>query len=127
MKHVIELPFTPPSLNVWQRIHWAKRLKIKREWVEYIRGLCGEVDKKIPRYEKVKLSAKLYFPDKHKRDTDNFSATLWKLVCDSLVNANVIPDDSSEYVQISTPELVFENRERTVIVIEGVDNGKGGI
>lgn len=52
--------------------------------------------RKLPKYEKIELVITWYEPDK-RRDPDNIMAGQ-KFICDGLVQAGIIPDDSQRYI-----------------------------
>lgn len=58
---------------------------------------------KVPKLEGATLDAVIYFPDRRRRDFDNFFSPLWKGTLDGLVHAGVFPDDNSLIVRPNTP------------------------
>lgn len=116
-KFTLVVPRIPVSQNsqTW-RSHWP-RSRYKAEWERDVWALCKE--QKIPLCQRVSLSAVVYFPDKRKRDLDNFHPTTFKAVCDALVDAGVIPDDNSYHIP-ETPTLSFDcdkSNPRTEVTI----------
>jgi Holliday junction resolvase RusA-like endonuclease len=69
---------------------------IKREWANATKLAC--IWNKIEPVEKCQLSFVFVVPDRKRRDVDNYAATV-KMVIDGLVAAEVLLDDSFDYVQ----------------------------
>lgn len=116
--------FPPPAisraLSPNGRAHWAAK-KRARERVEMIVGaaiitqrltdeLCGG---------RVRITYRWIFPDRRKRDLDNHSTGVVKVVQDCLVRLGMIDaDDTSCVVGLNT-EVVYEKGRRALeIVIE---------
>lgn len=90
----LELPYDRPPLTLNQRLHWARRAKLTKE----LRLLARLKGRHIPDLESCTVELVWYVNTKHRRDTINAMPTLKALV-DGLVDAEVVPDDSHEYVQ----------------------------
>jgi hypothetical protein len=109
-EHEIDVFQVPPSLNKWQEMHWAARDREKKFWAEEMFALC----RNIPRHNKhINISATLWFTKYRKRDVENYSAVLWKIVLDALVSLEIIDDDTAQYVTTGVVDL------RSVRVDEG--------
>jgi len=115
MKWTLEIPYIPPSLNIWSRLHWAARKRVKDKWCDFIWALCNE--NRVHPVEKVHLSATIYFPQSRRRDPDNYTATTYKIICDCLVRIGILKDDSYEYVTF-TPVKFEKGGSKTVLTIE---------
>lgn len=90
----IDLPYKRPPLSLNDRMHWAQKNRITKE----LRMLAKVKARGIPDLETCHVELVWYVNDKRRRDTINPMLTLKALV-DGLVDAEVIPDDSHEYVQ----------------------------
>lgn len=91
MKQTIEVDELAPSLNEWQRTHWAERAKIKKKWNWLIKA---EKPKKhagavIVTYTRVSTQP---------MDMDNLGAS-FKCIGDALVKCGVIEDDNPDVIQ----------------------------
>lgn len=106
-----------PSLNSWTRWHWAKKNRIKKDWVEEIGWLVKTKAKQ--KYEKALVEIIYYFDNKHKRDKDNYAP---KFIMDGLVEAGVITDDNTDDIFLNWKLKYDKENPRTEIIIkEGVD------
>jgi len=117
MSWTLNIPLVPPSLNTWQRMHWAMRRKIQAEWDLAILALAKE--QKLPLCEAVKLDATIYFSTNRRRDKDNY-VVAYKLCQDGLKDALVIFDDDSSRVTFTAPTLKVGHPPRTELTISSV-------
>lgn len=93
------LPITKP-LSMNDRQHWV----VKAEAVQTLRNAAKILARqaKIPKCSKVRVTL-VYEPrDDRRRDPLNLVATL-KPVQDGLVDAKIVPDDTSEYMDSPMP------------------------
>ena len=90
----LHLPWKSPPLSLNQRMHWAVKARLTKE----VRLIAKVKARGIPDLEKCSVELVWFVNTKHRRDTINPMLTLKALV-DGLVDAEVIPDDSHEYVQ----------------------------
>lgn len=90
-----------PLLNANQRLHWAKKAKLTRETraAGYRRGVQFGHG-----HEHITVGLIWCVNTKHRRDVDNVVPTL-KALCDGLVDAGVVPDDTPEYMTKTMPEI----------------------
>ena len=115
----ISIPRVPPSQNSQAWTERWHRYHLKAEWERDIYYLCKEA--KIPPLGRISVSATIYLPDKRKRDLDNFESPLKKMVQDGLQCAQVIPDDTPEYITWTGVEFDLDRRHpRTVIRVAGI-------
>jgi crossover junction endodeoxyribonuclease RusA len=122
MSYILNIPVTPPSLNMWNRLHWAKRRALKREWESIVWAVCKS--QKIPLLDRPKVEAVIYFPDKYRRDLDNYTALMWKFTLDGLVLAGVLADDDPEHVELGTVRFDL-GPPRTVVMLVPTTNSPG--
>ena len=116
--HTISIPRVPCSQNSdqwkgrWTRYHYKATWKLEA-WVLLKEQLIMPMNA-------VRLSAVVYFPDRRRRDLDNYHASIFKAVQDALVAAGVIPDDDMRFIP-EIPGLRFDHDKdnpRTVITLE---------
>lgn len=103
MTVTILLAMTPPSKNEWERMHWARRHKIKRQWTSMValELLAAEVPRCTA--ETISLSAVVRFQRRAaRRDPQNYAQTLWHLIPDALVQGGWLVDDDDG--RITWPE-----------------------
>lgn len=101
---LLVIPGTPPSLNQWSRMHWAKAARIKKQWENDILWAflaIGRTWKKdeFP-YQKAHVKVTYYFTTNRRRDADNLNL---KFILDGIVKAGIIKDDSTNI--IGQPEV----------------------
>jgi crossover junction endodeoxyribonuclease RusA len=109
------IPVIHPSVNVWKDWHWAKRDRYLRELTENITWLV--LAKKLPLTRKATVEITYFFPDRRRRDTNNYTP---KFLLDALVYAGLILDDNAK--EIRQPEPRFEiggEYFRTEVYIKG--------
>ena len=100
----IELPYSKPPLNLNYRMHWRERARITRQVRDAARILTlAKLRWAEPSRIEVELS---YQPrDNRRRDVDNLIATL-KPVCDGIVDAGLVPDDTPEFMGKRMPKIL---------------------
>ena len=109
----IQIPFPPPSLNVWKNWHWSKQAEFKTELAEAIRLLA--IERRLPQFHQARIEITHYFKTKRRRDTDNYCQ---KFIGDALVRAGILNDDNTELVEVPEPVLkVDKERPRTEIFV----------
>jgi len=107
MEHVLRLDWTSPPLtendrhNRWER---ARRVKDTR----LVTALWG---RRIRGAERVEVTLVWVVADARKRDEDNVVPTL-KALCDGLVDAGVVADDTPRYMVKNMPRIVLERGVR---------------
>jgi Holliday junction resolvase RusA-like endonuclease len=101
------------SLNDYRNEHFHKLNAIKREWANATKLAC--IWNKIEPVEKCQLSFVFVVPDRKRRDVDNYAATV-KMVIDGLVAAEVLLDDSFDYVQKVEMTIVIQAKTQGVKV-----------
>lgn len=121
------LPYLPPSKNVYENwpVQWKHSAKKKWE-----RDIASKVDELLmPKgVLKIGLAATLVFPNRARRDKQNYAQALWHWVPDGLVKAGVIHDDRDGMIEIPgdwgvrfefdlRPGVPKKRRERTIIAL----------
>lgn len=87
----------PPSLNVQERMHWAKRRALRREWEKWAWVAWLEVRQPVFRHPQIDIC--LYYPHRRKRDLDNAFAAA-KPILDGL-KSHAFADDDIEHIKLS--------------------------
>lgn len=116
----IELPFPPLNLNEQRRQHWA----VKRREIANVRQITWGLvrNARVPSFGQVEVRLTFFPPDRRRRDEDNIVATL-KPVCDALVDARVVPDDTPDRMVKHMPRVGPKDesgRGRLVLTVTGL-------
>lgn len=110
-----KIPAIPPSNNqfIGRENPWEYQ-KIKKQWAQVIALTCRPRPPKA--LEKAEVTIIYHFPDKRRRDPDNYSG---KMLLDGLVRAKIIADDNFNCISLSLA-AVFDKGNFTEIHIEEV-------
>lgn len=121
----ITMPFLPPSKNEYDGWPHAWKSSAKKKWIREITKHVRALN--IPPADKVGLAAILVFPQRARRDPQNYSNCLWHWVPDALQEAGVLDDDKEGKIEIGPNwGLRFayddraapkEKRKRTVLML----------
>lgn len=90
---VIHVPLETDPLSLNKKLHWAVEAKLKKQW----RRFSSLSASRFPAFAKVDVTLTWFVVTTRVRDEDNM-ARLLKCLCDGLVDAGVVPDDSPEYM-----------------------------
>lgn len=102
MLYTIPLTFTKPPLNMNQRMHWAQKAKITKAIRHEAMIRCRATRIRKANHITVQLH---YQPrDNRRRDSDNLVPTL-KALCDGIVDAGVVTDDTPDYMTKIMPTI----------------------
>ena len=93
----------PLSLNY--RMHRMAEAKIVKE----LRTMMHVKARHIPFMDRCEVSLVWYVNDRRRRDDENPVATL-KALCDGLVDAEVVEDDTAEFMLKHMPRIVYVNK-----------------
>lgn len=85
----------PPTLNELNRMHYMQRAKLKEKWEKIVSDSC--LIHGIQPVKRVSITLEFWFPDKRRRDLDNY-AFAFKFIGDALVKLGILPDDSTKEV-----------------------------
>jgi hypothetical protein len=114
---LLTMPDLPPSLNAWQRWHWARRREETVRLATAILALARSA--RIPPLHAAEASVRCYFPDRRRRDPTNYAH--WKPFWDALVRAGVLDDDDAAHLHVAAFELlVDEERPRSEVELRPV-------
>lgn len=103
----IVLPYAIPPLTANQRLHYMERASRVRHLRATTALLMRDINRRRPPLETGhKLHVRLeYVPaDRRRRDADNLVPTL-KAICDGLVDAGLVPDDTPEFMEKHMPTI----------------------
>ncbi len=99
----IPIPLKSPPLSLNDhRMHWAQRAKLTKQ----LRLIAMTGARSIPDLEKCSVELVWFVNTRHRRDVDNPVPTL-KALCDGLVDAEVVPDDTPEYMSKLPVRIVY--------------------
>lgn len=109
----------PPSNNIYmgrgtRKIQSHAYQAEKKKWAWMILEAVGRNKPKIP-IELATVTLCYHFPDKRRRDPDNYSG---KFILDGLVNAGVIKDDSFKNINLRLLGKHDKQNPRTEVTIE---------
>lgn len=105
---VIPFDWAKPPLNLNDRGHWAKRSPVIADVRQAAMLLCrSKINRgELKPGEPVEVTLVWYAPDRIRRDADNPVATL-KPICDGLVDAGLVPDDTPEWMDKRPVRIVY--------------------
>lgn len=106
----IVIPGVPPSLNRWNRLHWAVQGETKQMWEDIVKQAIRGVGS----YERPVVRITYRFNLRRKRDKDNYTP---KFIMDGLVKAGIIADDNAEAVDLDWSIEIDKDNEQTIIEI----------
>lgn len=105
MKWTLDLPFDKPPLTENQRWpHWAPKAAVTKKvraasfWAAKSAG--------IPICDRVRVTLTWFVNTRHRRDADNVNPTL-KALCDGLVDAGVVDDDTPVWMEKVMPVITY--------------------
>lgn len=101
---VLTFDWPRPPLNANQRLHWAAKAKLTRmirDEAHYLARRNLEIS------EHVTVQLTWVVTDKRRRDSDNIYPT-FKAMCDGLVDAGIVPDDTPTYMDKRAPLIRHE-------------------
>lgn len=93
--YCLDFDYPSPPLTSNQRFHWAKKKDITRNVRALTEAKAQILD--IPELAHANVELHWFVNTKHRRDVDNVVPTL-KAMCDGLVDAGIVPDDTPEYM-----------------------------
>lgn len=105
----IPLPYPGPPLSLNDRRSWQARHRITKQ-VRRDACLLARANR-IPALDRCCVQLLYAPPDRRRRDDDNLTATL-KPLCDGLVDAGIVPDDTVQFMVKPSPRLVAAPRPR---------------
>lgn len=100
---VLTFPWPKPPLSANQRLHWAAKAKETRRIRDTTRFLAVALDPS----KHITVQLIWVVTDKRRRDSDNTYPT-FKAMCDGLVDAGIVPDDTPEFMTKLGPIIRHE-------------------
>lgn len=91
-----------PPLSANRDLHWAEKARLTRD----IRLAARLASSRIGPQRRVEVTMVWIVADKRRRDVDNIVPTL-KPICDGIVDAGVVRDDTPEFMVKGMPRIVF--------------------
>lgn len=108
-----ELPWARPPLTENQRYkHWS----VKARTIRTVRGTGRILAARVPHFDRVRVELEWVVTTRHKRDVENVVPTL-KALCDGLVDADVVDDDTPAYMDKPMPSIRYEPGGRARMVL----------
>ena len=97
---LITFPYERPPLTANQRMHWGQKMTLTRK----VRKVAAAETAHIPALTKCRVQLVWLVTDNRRRDVDNVVPTL-KAMCDGIVDAGIVPDDTPEYMEKLMPVI----------------------
>jgi len=98
-----DIPWHRPPLTSNQRMHWAHKAKITKE----VRNVAFMLARDVPFLACIEVTLTWVVTSNRRRDEDNIVPTL-KALCDGLVDADIVPDDTPEFMRKHMPRIRLE-------------------
>lgn len=98
--HSFDWPRPPLSMN--QRLHRMQEAKL----TAMVRRAAAEAFAQFPPVERVDVTMTWTVKDRRRRDDENPVSTL-KALCDGLVDAGVVPDDTHAFMVKHMPVITY--------------------
>lgn len=103
---LITFPYERPPLTANQRMHWRKKAQVTKAVRKLTKLSAGH----IPTLQQCRVQLVWLVLDSRRRDVDNVVTTL-KAMCDGLVDAGIVPDDTPDYMAKLMPVIHKVDRE----------------
>ena len=110
MRYEISVP-AQLKITANQRWHWAK-VRQYTNGLREIAALGCKVQGIGYQQERIDAGLTWFVADKRRRDPDNLVVPMFKALVDGVVDAGVIPDDTSLFVKRHMPEITYRPGER---------------
>lgn len=104
MQWTLDLPYERPPLNANQRLHWAKKAALTKQ--VRAASFWAAKDAGIPTCDRVRVTLTWFVRTTTRRDSDNVVPTL-KALCDGLVDAGVVDDDTPVWMEKVMPVITY--------------------
>lgn len=101
--HRLSLPWVRPPLSANMRLHWAERHRLTADIRHTVAWLARSA--RLPPSGHVTVTLVWAPPDRRRRDADNPFPT-YKVCCDAIVDAGIVPDDAPEFMTKVMPVIV---------------------
>ena len=110
----LQVPFVPPSLNVWKNWHWGRQGRYKKDLYQAVKSLAMAM--KLPKFGRAEVQIVYYHATNRRRDpADNWAP---KFLMDALVQGGILEDDNGDLVDVQPVDMrVDTERPRTEIFV----------
>lgn len=95
---LIPFVWTRPPVSANDRMHWSKKARLTKQVRKVSAAECAH----IPALGRCRVQLVWLVTDNRRRDADNPVPT-FKAMCDGLVDAGVVPDDTPEFMEKLMP------------------------
>lgn len=112
-----ELPMPPAELSPNSRLHPMSRHRVRKQYIgDCLMELAHQAGGayRLPRWARARLSLGFVFTTERRRDADNLTARA-KATIDAVVLAGIVPDDSTEHIEIGAVTCRVEKRPHGVV------------
>lgn len=116
----LDLPMAVPSLNAMNKMHWAKRNRLRGQWQWLVKAAVLNDRIRVRVISQAKITIERYGPKK--LDNDNFVGGAKQLV-DSLVREGFLVDDSPDHLVAQYIQHISKTA-RTIVHIEDVHGAR---
>ena len=118
----IRLPWSAPPASANDRDHWrvkARKVATIRQSAKYIvQDAMSAFPFPMPATPKRIAVGLTYVPrDKRRRDPDNLVVPLFKALCDGIVDAGIVPDDTPAYMVRSMPVIAAPDGDPRLLLM----------
>ena len=103
MIHRLVFDYARPPLSENHRIHW----RVRAATVKDVRLQAALKARDVPVMSACAVSLVWVVKDKRRRDSDNLVPTL-KAMCDGIVDAGVVSDDTPDLMHKTMPVIVYD-------------------
>ncbi|WP_075201199.1 hypothetical protein [Leucobacter japonicus] len=101
-----DFDWSKPPLSLNYRMHHMQAAKLTKE----IRGLICTRAAHLPVMRRCEVSLTWFVNTRTRRDDENPVPTL-KALCDGIVDAGIVPDDTNEFMKKLMPVIVYRRGE----------------
>jgi crossover junction endodeoxyribonuclease RusA len=109
----VVFPWSRPPLSLNDRRHRMQEAKIVKD----VRAAAAFSFATFPPVPRVEVLLTWQVKDSRKRDDENPVLTL-KALCDGLVDAGIVPDDTSEFMVKHMPRIVLVRGEAPCVILD---------
>jgi hypothetical protein len=106
----LDFDYKRPPLTANQRLHWRE----KADRTSGVRAASRYLARRIPELGRCEVSLTWYVTDRRRRDADNVVPT-FKAMCDGLIDAGIVVDDTPEFMTKHMPAIVPGPRAHMVL------------
>lgn len=99
---VLRFDYPRPPLTANQRMHWRQKAAITAD----VRHATALLAARLPELGRCRVTLTWVVTTKHRRDADNLVPTL-KAMCDGLVDAGVVEDDTPDLMEKVMPVIHY--------------------